>query len=82
MRRKESKIFSVGYHTHNKIELILTNPRPWEAPFGRINVLTMSLSTSMSLRRIEKERTRVDLKRMDSILFLARITGRMESLFS
>jgi hypothetical protein len=82
IRRGESIIFSVGCHSPTRIELILTNPRHWKIPFGKLNVFTMSLSISMSLPRIEKERTRVDSRKMDSSLSPAIIPGRMHSWFS
>jgi hypothetical protein len=77
MRRKGSNIFSVGFHSHTKNKLNSTNPRHQKTPFKRLNVVTMSLSTSMSPLRTGKEGTRVDSRRKDLILFPTRITGRM-----
>jgi hypothetical protein len=77
MRRKGSNIFSVGFHIHTKNKLNLTNPIHQKTPFKRLNVVTMSLRTSMSPLRTGKEGTRVDSRRKDLILFPTIITGRM-----
>jgi hypothetical protein len=77
MRRKGSKVFSVGFHNHTNIELNSTNQKHWKTPFRRKNVVMISLRIRMSLPRIGKERTRVDSIRRDSILFPTIILGKM-----
>jgi len=56
MRRRESNILSKDYHSPTNIELNLTSPRCWKTPFERPNVFLMSISISMSLPRIGKEK--------------------------
>jgi len=82
MRKRESNIFSVGYHITTKIESSFINPRHWRTPFRRTNDVLISLSTRMSLPRIGKGRERVDFIRMDSIIFPTIIPGRMHSWVS
>jgi hypothetical protein len=63
MRRRESNILSMGYHSPTKIELSLINPMHWRTPFIRPNVVTISIRISMGLPKIVKGRTRVDSRR-------------------
>jgi hypothetical protein len=79
MRRIQSNVFLLGYHNPTKIKLDLTKQRHWRIPFRRPNVIMMSLSTSMCLQNIEKGRTRVDSRRMDSNIFTTIILGDMHS---
>jgi len=82
IRRWESNIFSVDYHSPTKIELILTNPRCWRTPSGKENVVMIILSISMNCPKIGKRRIRLDSIRRDSIPFLAIILGRIHSFFN
>ena len=50
MRKKESNVFSVGYHNPTRIELSLINPIHWKTPFRRTNVVNLNV---LNLHRID-----------------------------
>jgi hypothetical protein len=71
LKDKKERIqhFLSGFPQSYQDQIEFNKPKTLEDTIQRLNVVTMSLSTSMSLLRIGKERTRVDSRRKDSSPF-------------